>query len=235
MPDPLHEDHVLECVVFGTSDGQAILNVFHWQLRIPPGSEVDVTVDDVAVALRSGWRAGIRPNLHVSYIAHQYQVTAIDGKELIAGSNPPEYKLKYGLRGVALGNTASDFGGRAGDPLPTFAGMGFIKRTNAAGRDGRGAMRLAPIVESDIDSNSVDLVFGDALRDGIFTNLVEEGPVDAGKDALVRMVLFRKTQFLKKAAANEPPDGYTYDVKSIQTRPYASSQVSRKRKTALGQ
>lgn len=234
MPDPLREDHVLECVVFGVADGQAILNVFHWQVGVPAGGNVDVSIDDVAVALRSAWRAGVIPSLHQSYVASQYQVTTIDGKTAIPGTFPAQYKLKYGLRGIAAGGTAADTGAKAGDPLPTFCGMGFIKRSNASGRDGRGAIRFAPILETDIDGNNVDLVIGDALRDSAFTNLVEEGEVDAEKVTTVRMVLLRRTRYLTVAAANEPPDGYTYDVKSLQTRPFTSSQTSRKKKSAAG-
>lgn len=234
MPDPLREDHVLECVVFGIADGQAVLNVFHWQVRVPDGGVIDVNIDDIAVALRSGWRAGVVPALHNSYVATQYQVTAIDGKMPVPGTAPVEYRLRYGIRGVAAGGTAADTGAKAGDPLPTFCGMGFIKRSRASGRDAKGAIRFGPILETDIDGNNVDLVIADALRDAAFTNLVEEDVVAAGMVTTVRMVLLRRTKFLKDAAANEPPDGYTYDVTRLQTRPFASSQTSRKKKTATG-
>lgn len=234
MADELRNGHVLETVVFGLVEGQAILNVFHHRLISQPAVPPDVTIDEIAVAIRDKFRTGVIVNLNIAYQALQYQVTAYDGREGGQIEPPTPFKVKLGQRGVAPGGLVADTGTTLGDYEPTFVGVGLIKRTKQAGREGRGAIRLAGISESNIAGNVVNPALSALLKAGLEVLFVNPIAVAMSATTKVKGVVFNKTRFLSKDNGVNIPDGFVQDITSISERPFASSQTTRKRLAVLG-
>lgn len=234
MADDLRNGHILETVVFGLVEGQAILNIFHHRLIMQSGGAPDVTIDEIAVAIRDKFRSGVIANLNIAYQALQYQVTAYDGREGGQVNPPTPFKVKLGQRGVAPGGGVADTGTTLGDYEPTFVGVGLIKRTKQAGREGRGAIRFAGISDSNIQGNVVNPALTALFKAGLEPLFVNPIAVAVSPTTKVKGVVFNRTAFLKPTNGINVPDSFHQDITSISERPFASSQVSRKRLAVLG-
>jgi hypothetical protein len=234
MADPLRSGHVLETVVFGVAEGQTILNIFHHRLAVQPTGNPDVTIEEIAAAVRGAWRTGVVPNLSVSYQAIQYQVTAYDAIEGGQGQPPAPFKVTLGQRSVVPGGAAGDTGARADDYAPTFVAAGLIKRTKQAGREGRGAIRLGPLAELDTSGNLIDPGRTAALKAALVTLFVNPIAIGTSATTTIRGVVYNRTKNLLPANVTFKPDGFVQDITAIQERPFASSQTSRKRVAILG-
>jgi len=234
MSDPLRSGHILEAVVFGLAEGQAILNIFHYRLFTQPAGPVDVTVEELATDLRDKWRLAVVPNLSIAYQALQYQITCYDAREGGQVNPPTPFKIRLGQRSVVSGGLAADAGVVAGDYSPTFVAAGFIKRTKQAGREGRGAIRVGPIAETNTSGNIINPALNALLKDGLQNTLFAEHFVGVSAVSKVVGVLFNKTRFLSLANNIDVPDTFHQVITSVQDRPFSSSQVSRKRLAVLG-
>lgn len=234
MADPLRNGHVLEAVVYGLAEGQAILNVFHYRLISEPAAPPDVTVEEIAMAMRDKWRLAVPPNLNAAYQVLQYQITAYDAREGGQVNPPTPFKVRLGQRAVVPGGLAADTGVTIGDYVPTFVAAGFVKRTKQAGREGRGAMRVGPVSESNQSGNIMNPAVLALLQAGLTTLLVNPIAVATSPTTKIRGVVFNKTRFLSPLNNVDVPDGFVQDITFIQERPFCSSQVSRKRLAVLG-
>lgn len=234
MADPLRSGHILETVVFGLAEGQAILNIFHHRLFTEPAGNPDVTVEEIATAMRDKWRLGVVPSLSDSYQALQYQVTMYDAREGGQVNPPTPFRIRLGQRAVAAGGLAADTGAQPNDYAPTFVAAGFIKRTKQAGRKGRGAIRVGPISEANTSGNVINPVLNTAIVTGLTALLVTPFFIAASPTTKVKGVVFNRTEFLSSANVNDIPDTFHQEISAVQERPFASSQTSRKRVAVLG-
>lgn len=237
MAGELSSGDILEVIVFGAADGQSILNVFHYRMFTPEGGgggTVVPTIQTAADGVRTIWRNQVLPLLSNSYAVNQYQVSRIKGKVAVPGSVPVRRKLTYDLRAFANGDPVVDRGADVQDPLPTFNAIGVLKRTQLAGRSGRGAIRFAPVSDVSIDGNVVDGAIGGAWQDAADVLFTGDEPFNAGEVLSAAGIVFRKTEYLASAVPNEPPDLFYAEITSTQVRRFASSQTSRKRSSARG-
>jgi len=201
---------------------------------VQPTGNPDVTLEECAAAIRGVWRTGIVLNLSTAYQALQYQVTAYDAIEGGQGQPPAPFKVTLGQRAVAAGGLAADAGLRGADYAPTFVAAGFIKRTLQAGREGRGAIRVGPVAESDTLGNLIDPVRNAALVAGLNILFVDNINVGTSATTTLRGVVYNRTKNLLPANVVFKPDGFVQDITAISERPFASSQTSRKRQAIFG-
>jgi len=226
---------VVEVIVFGLMDGQSVLNVFHYKLMdYALSGNVQVTVKTISDGVRTLWRNQICPLLSQGYSVVQYQATVLLHTFVVPDSNPPRINVQVGDRSISPGVPNFDIGTKAGDPLPTFNAIGAIKRTAKGGRDGKGAIRLGPFPDTDIDGNNVDTVINGAVIAALEVLLVSEDPFNPTDKYVPQGALLRRTAWFKAPPVVTPPAAYAELITAVEARPYASSQVSRKKKKTIG-
>jgi len=222
---PFGGQNVGQLTIFGRSQGQQILNVFHYR-RVDPAAPpiTDNDLPNVVFDIRDNWRALIDATFSNTYSVESYTWRTLVGT-IANPSPPPPTIFTEDFQFVQPGG-ALDVGGLPGAALPTFAALGVQKLSNRAGRNYRGSARFGPHLEADTTNNSWTSVFittVDPLVSTLFTDVYTDG-----FGGTVEMCIFSRTL----ALAAPPPftllRDLTAKVIGSKLNGFVSSQVSRK-------
>lgn len=229
-PNP---DYVYQCVVLGSASGQAINNVFHYDVindtGVPPNT-VDMTA--LATAFRALWTANITPRLSVEYEAFTYICTEFTGQIPNPNSPPqPPYKVRLGQVGQFT-PPLPDAGSLVGDVMPTYVAVTAQKRTSFAGRDYRGSARFGPIIETNTVGNELESAVRTAWVAAV-NGLLNLQVTSGGQTVTLRMAIFQKTRVVS-ALITLPLSAYAAEVTTMTVNRLIGSQISRKAKQGQG-
>jgi hypothetical protein len=222
---PFGGQNVGQLTIFGRSQGQQILNVFHYRRVDPAAPPIsDTDLPNVVFDIRENWRALIAATFHDSYSVESYTWRTLTGT--IANPSPPPPSIfTEDFQFVQPGGLL-DVGGVGGPALPTFDALGVQKLSNRAGRNFRGSARFGPHLEAQTDNNSWTPAFIGAAEPLISTLFVDI--YTDGFGGTVEMAIFSRTL----ALAAPPPftllRDLTAKVIGAKLNGFVSSQVSRK-------
>jgi hypothetical protein len=231
---PISDLSVVQISVRGQSNGQAVVNVFHYI----PGTINPVfgsSMTQVLSAFRSGWRAAALPRL-----IDDYQVTEYSGVEIMANepdpNDPNKRRLKLGEEASLPGEGISDTGAIASDPLPTYVAATFRKKTNLAGRSRKGSARFGPLPESFTEpgnGNQLTAAAQTALLN-VATFLKTSLSTTVPGDTLNPCVFSRTTMLPKVPVARNDTLAARTAIQDVTLNVFLGSQVSRKQRASAG-
>lgn len=218
---------VYEIIVKGTASEQAVLNVIHYAteetIPVPPIP----TEEQFLAQFVENWRTAVLAVLSQIYRVESYTLKRITGTEVDPSPPPPTRLIvpfQFGIPG-GLG----DFGARVGEPLPTYSAVGYRKLTSNPTRNGRGGMRLGPVLESDTTG-------GNALNAGALAlfavaNLesIRRVLIAAVANFPMQMQVFSET--LALVAPNVTPRNFSFPVSALALNPFITTQTTRKQRT----
>lgn len=231
MPNP-NVNYVYEITVQGRASGQAINNVFHYDVLsdsgVPPNS---VSMQLVAQTFRGIWVANILSRLHTSYEAVQYTCRELTG-QVADPFPPPNFKITLLQVGVYT-PVSPDAGLRVGDPLPTYCAVTVRKETGLGGRGFRGSTRYAPIIEADTTGNSVNPGIVAAFAAAVPSLQTWNIPM-GGQNILMGLGVFNATR-VRNALITQPISVYNTQVLSFSVNTFMGSQISRKQRAGIGE
>jgi hypothetical protein len=231
--------HVVEVVVHGKANGQAIINVFHFKPNVPwdVGEEGSATVDGFLSNFVSYYRAQIRPLLSASYQVQKYSAVRIDQIDQFSRPDLTTYMgFHFGPYVELPGTIADDTGGidnTGSIALPTFNAVSVALFTENRSRSGRGGKRFGPIAEAHTVDDQLSGAKREAWQDAI--DILVATPIDASPgvaDGNLEWCVFSRTRALKPANALGTPSAFASVIKRATVNPYLSHQSSRKANSA---
>lgn len=191
-----------------------------------------IDIEQLANAWQSVWRTDVLPQLSSTYHVLEYEVLRINTVSAsVPVTIPPSFDVTYDDIATVLGDN-NDYGGVAGDPMPTFTAIGMTKRTIIQGQIKTGAIRIGPRDETatktgGLGSNEwTDVVqTANTTMANLLSSLIPYGV--APNNFETQMGLLSKT--IASLAPPSPIDGYER-LQTLRPSVFVTSQVSRKQR-----
>jgi hypothetical protein len=224
---------ILQVSVLGQSNGQAVINVFHYApFTLNPTFESSLT--DVINGFRSAWRASVLPGLVDDYKVGEYRCVEIRGTEAVPG-NPNAFRLRLGEAATVVGAGAADQGGDAGDPLPDYVAITVRKLTGLAGRTTRGSARFGPVSKAFVTIPNANALTGAGTAAGVQFSAFVKGSIGTVVPGdRINPVVFSRTTLMRPVQPKVDTIGARTAIIDAAANPFVGSQVSRKQRATLG-
>jgi hypothetical protein len=223
----LSNEFVYEVIARGTANSQAILNVFHYVTEDDlPVVEPGATEENFLQQFATNWIASVYPKLWDGYSQDQWTLRRLNS--IAANPTPPPPGMVTSDFQFAVAASVLDGGDRAGEPLPTYAAVGYRKRTNNPSRNGRGAFRLGPVMEEDTTGgNALNLGAVALFNPTTLENLRRVLITGAGNFPMA-MAVFSETLAVQNVGVR--PRNFAFQVQTIQLNPFITTQNTRKQR-----
>lgn len=233
-------NQIAEVVVRGQFNGQAVLNVMHWQpyRADNPLQAVDSTL--FLQGFRTLWRNQVLPQASTGYQVIEYYLGIISGRTpnpFWTPASPPTitpWNLVYSGQDLLAG-AAADEGAKLGAALPTFVACGVGWLTENRKRYFRGSTRFMVGIEDNTSDNSWAAAYLTNTLQPMAAAFLPNIQTDGGAvTKTMSMCIFARRTYLKAANAPVPVlTDFASEVINYRVNPYVSSQVSRKQRLRL--
>jgi len=225
---------VLEFLVRGQAEGQAINHVEHWVVGTDAGSGIQRFNDLTTLhdALWNSYQTNILPVQPDTFSTISSELLCIGSVGDPTISPPdPQFYLGIDIQGRAFDGGVLT----AGDVLPTHDAISIRKLANKPGRRFRGGWRLFGLLEGETSNNLIDTVKQLAVASAVTTHYTF-GLADYGSG--IQEELYPVVYSLKEATSIGGTDAPGFDasarITGVIVSQYVSSQVSRKQRQKLG-
>jgi hypothetical protein len=230
---PIPDSSVVQISVLGQSNGQAVVNVFHYT-TFTLNPNFNSTMTDLLTGFRDAWRTAILPGLVDDYKVGEYRGVEIRGTELVP-TDPNARRLKLGEMAVLIGAGAADQGGDAGDPLPDYVAITVQKLTGLAGRENRGSCRMGPISKLMVTVPNANALTAAGIAAGAnFASFVRGSVGSLLPGDRLNPCIFNRTRILANPAPQVSTVGFRVSIIGAAANPFVGSQVSRKQRSSSG-
>lgn len=239
MADWVDTNDVVEVVVKGQAENQAVLNVFRFVTKFGPSAPNTGDLITLLSNFRTLWRAQVIPLATGNYSVVTYDAQVITGRianpapqpNPIGGWTPNV--LVYGAQQVLAG-TGSDVGlyGVSG-VLATFEAAAVRWIPSERKRWARSGTRFYVGNESDTTTNTWNNGAGFTTAIAALITAFVGGITMNGAGDKAVLAAFGKRTFLKAPAGSLAPWTMTRVITNGLLNPFVSSQVSRKQRLKL--